>query len=181
MALDAAGAIALASRIMAERFAGADAVFASGSIVRGAGTPHSDIDLVVLDPAVTRARREAFTAEGTPVEAFVHNETTLRQHMSDGATRGRPVMLRMLSDGVALGPGTVLAETLKAEAAAMLMRGPAALSAEALESMRYRVTDMLVDLEDARPAAEMRAIGTALYLETAEMILRGHGRWVGSG
>ena len=38
-----------AARIIREdRYAGAMAVFAAGSIVRGEGTPYSDLDLVVV-------------------------------------------------------------------------------------------------------------------------------------
>ena len=68
-----------AARIIREdRYAGPTAVFAAGSIVRGEGTPYSDLDLVVVYPDVACAYRESFRVRNLPVEAFVHDPETLK-------------------------------------------------------------------------------------------------------
>src|ERR1700677_2614245 len=55
------------------------------------------------------------------------------------------------------------------------------LSAEAIERLRYAITDKLDDLEADRTAAERIAIGAALYPFLVELALRGSGRWNGDG
>ncbi|MBW6420918.1 nucleotidyltransferase domain-containing protein [Rhizobium sp. XQZ8] len=64
-------ALSLTGRFLAERFADADFAFVAGSIMRGAGTPSSDIDLVVLHSALPNAHRRSQLFEGMPFEAFV--------------------------------------------------------------------------------------------------------------
>jgi len=49
----------------------------AGSIVRGEGTPHSDLDLVVIFDRLPNAYRESFYFGDLPVEAFVHDPETL--------------------------------------------------------------------------------------------------------
>ena len=55
------------------RYQGANAIFVTGSVVRGEATAHSDLDLVILFPKVERAYRESFIHKGWPVEAFIHD------------------------------------------------------------------------------------------------------------
>lgn len=66
-------AIAAAESALAKHFDGAAFAFVSGSIMRGQGTKNSDIDLVVVFPALERAWREAFIEREFPVEAFVND------------------------------------------------------------------------------------------------------------
>jgi predicted nucleotidyltransferase len=49
--------IGAARLIRDQRYAEASAVFAAGSLVRGEGTAHSDLDLVVVYPKVSCAAR----------------------------------------------------------------------------------------------------------------------------
>jgi predicted nucleotidyltransferase len=56
--------IDVANAIRAERYEDAAAVFAAGSIVRGHGTPFSDLDLVVVYAQLPCAYRESFRSGG---------------------------------------------------------------------------------------------------------------------
>src|SRR5262245_43039972 len=67
----------LANAVRLERYADAEVVLAAGSLVRGTGTPFSDLDLVVLCPRLAWAYRESFRFNGCPVEAFIHDPQTL--------------------------------------------------------------------------------------------------------
>jgi hypothetical protein len=51
---------------------------------------------------------------------------------------------------------------------------------DALQRLRYAITDKLNDLEADRSPAEVIAIGAALYPLLVELALRGSSRWNGS-
>jgi len=60
-------------------------------------------------------------------------------------------------------------------------KGHPPLNTDAIERLRYVITDKLDDLETDRTLAERIAIGAALYPLLVELALRGSGRWNGSG
>ena len=174
-------AVAAAESVLAARYPDADFAFAAGSIIRGQGTPHSDIDLVVMYGRIDRARRESFRSGGFPIEAFVHDPETLRWFMDQDVARGRPVILTMVAEGRLIGPVTAGAEASRAEATGLLAKGPPPLSAKRRNALRYEITDLVDDLRDRRPPPEMLAIGAALHQRLADLMLLGRGRWTGSG
>jgi len=176
-----AEAMRVAERALTERFADADAGFAAGSIFRGEGAVASDIDLVVLYPHLSNARRESFVLDGVPVEAFVHDSETLAWFLAGDRDRGRPALLAMVAEGRIFGPKTGAAADFQVKARRMLIEGPAPLSKAQLEQLRYDITDKIDDLRGRRSRAEITALGAALYASLAELLLRGRGRWFGSG
>ena len=59
----------IAQRFVAATFPDAECAFVAGSLMRGEGKPHSDIDLVLLyGPDFTAVRREAHAFEGVPID-----------------------------------------------------------------------------------------------------------------
>jgi hypothetical protein len=174
-------ALATAQAVMTERYPDADFAFVAGSIIRGQGTAHSDIDLVVVYRRIGRARRESFRSGGFPVEAFVHDPATLRWFMDQDVARGRPSIITMVADGRLVGPVTTGAETLRSEALGLLAKGPPPLAAERRDALRYEITDLIDDLRDRRTPQEMLAIGAALHQRLADLTLLGRGHWTGSG
>lgn len=173
-------ALAVARAVLAARYARAACAFVAGSVVRGEGRPRSDVDLVVVFPALARAHRESFRHDGVPVEAFVYDPGALRWFLANDARAGSPSILAMVAEGVALGdPGP--ADALAAEARALLAAGPPPLAPDALARIRYEITETLDDLRDARPAAERTAAGVALYVKLGALALRRRGAWTGVG
>jgi len=170
-----------AIRVLAEHFATADAAFVAGSFLRGEGSSTSDIDLVVLHASLPHAYRESFQCDGIPIEAFVHDAETLSWFLEQDRKEGHPALIGMLAEGVLIGPSQGAGIRFKQRALHMLAAGPPPLSAEALSRLRYAITDKLDDLEADRPSAELIAIGAALYPMLVELVLRGNGRWNGSG
>ena len=99
-----------ARRILRERYGGAVVLFLAGSVVRGEGTPGSDLDLVVLYERLPNAYRESLVYEGWPVEAFVHDPETLRRFFQTDSREGIPSILYMVVEGVEL-PATSVTTT----------------------------------------------------------------------
>lgn len=174
-------ALAVARKSLVSRFDGAALAFVSGSIMRGAGTPASDIDLVVVFPRLERAWRESFVEDGFPVEAFVHDPQTLAYFFHADAEGGRPIMAHVVATGTIIGADPDLARVLQAEAGAILARGPMPLGGSSYDRMRYLVSDLADDLRGDRPPAEIRAIATHLYQQLADLMLLGRGAWTGNG
>ena len=174
-------AIAAAETIVAERYPAARFGLAAGSLMRGEGVAGSDIDLVVVFERLEAAWRESFTACGFPVEAFVHDTETLNWFIDADIAAGRPAIVQMIAEGVAVGSDLAAAEDARHKAAALLALGPPPLDGERLEQLRYAITDLCDDLRGARPLDEVRAIAAALYQPVADLILLGRGRWTGSG
>ncbi|WP_104663314.1 nucleotidyltransferase domain-containing protein [Ensifer adhaerens] len=177
----AARAVTAAEAVLAERFPQAIFAIVAGSILRGEGTETSDIDLVVLYEALPAAWRESFHFDGFPIEAFVHDFETLNWFADQDMAGGCPVLPHMLAGGVAIGPEPVRAEALQAEAQRRLEQGPAPLTPEIRDGLRYQITDLVDDLRDPRPAAEVRAIAAELMRPLADLMLRGRGHWSGRG
>jgi hypothetical protein len=178
---DIAAAIGAASALLASRYPGADCAFVAGSIMRGEGTKLSDIDLVVIFSHVKNAWRESLLFDGFPVEAFVHDPETLRWFIAEDVEGGAPIMPSMVAEGRLIGPRIAAGTPLQIEASATLAKGPPPLSGERLNTLRYQLTDRLDDLHGKRTAAEIQAIGAALYQPLANLILLGRGRWTGNG
>ena len=172
---------AMAARVLAVRYPDADAALLTGSLVRGDATPGSDLDLIVLYSKLPRSRRESFVFEAMPVEIFVHDPETLSWSLNADLEAGRPGMHNMVAEGRILGPRPGAAERLRARARAGLAAGPPPFKPEQLELFRYHLTDRINDLRDERDPAEVVATGVWLYDALAVLILRGQGRWMGTG
>ncbi len=172
----------IAVRLLAERYPGAAFAYACGSLLRGEGTPSSDLDLVVVYRELPNAWRESFECDGLPVEAFVHDPGTLRYFMAEvDCASGCPLMPHMVSTGVEVPGPTDLSAELKATARELLDAGPSALSDEERLFGRYMLTDALDDLLHARARAEAAATAAQLYAQVGDTYLRARGRWSGKG
>jgi predicted nucleotidyltransferase len=170
----------LAIEVLAAHHPNADAAFVAGSFMRGEGSATSDIDLVILHPSLTQAYRESFIFKGIPVETFVHDPETLSWFLEHDRKDGHPALIGMLIEGVLIGPRQDIGHEFKQCALQMLAEGPPSLSTDALQKLRYAITDKLDDLEADRSPAEIIAIGAALYPLLVELALRGSSRWNGS-
>jgi hypothetical protein len=172
----------LARTLLGDRYAGADVGFVAGSIVRGEGTRYSDLDLVVIYANLDHAYRESFTADGFPVEAFVHDPSTLEYFFVEVDRKsGVPSLAQMVVEGIEVPGQTPLTRTLKARAAAIIAAGPPALDPDTERQMRYFVSDLLDDLRAPRSRDELVGAGARLYECLADYVLRSRGRWSAKG
>jgi hypothetical protein len=165
-----------------QRYPDAAAMFAAGSLVRGEGTPSSDLDLVVVYSAVPAAYRESFTFGRFPVEAFVHDPQTLEYFFVNlDRASGIPALPQMVVEGIEIPGRTALSNSLKARAVAVVQGGPPPLDVETERRRRYAITDLLADLRGVQSRHELVAIGARLYEELSDYYLRSHGLWSGRG
>lgn len=181
MAPSAAEALSAARAIVRSRYSGATYAFAAGSIMRGDGTRHSDLDLVVVYDRVDAGSRESFMFEGLPVEAFVHDLETLAWFVDADIKRGCPTLAHLIAEGVIVGDAVVAAQLLQREMADRLAKGPSPLDPDKLRWLRYDITDAIDDLLGERSQREIIAIGCVLHPLLVEIALRGRGRWLGFG
>ncbi|WP_395448134.1 nucleotidyltransferase domain-containing protein [Aminobacter sp. UC22_36] len=177
----AEGVLEIAREIVRQRYSGAACAFVAGSIMRGQGTTSSDVDLVVVFDRLDAAWREPFVQGGFPVEAFVHDPSTLAWFMDEDARNGHPVLAHMVAEGQQVGDDEGLAQALKQDAAERMLRGPGSLADARSKELRYIITDLMEDLRGDRTAAEIRAISASLYQPLADLTLLGRGVWSGKG
>jgi hypothetical protein len=173
--------IEAAGAIRAGRYPEASALFAAGSIVRGEGTAHSDLDLVVIYDKLPCAYRESFRQDGLPVEAFVHDSETLEYFFEVDRAGGIPSLPQMVIEGIEIPGPNELTGRLKRVAASLLAAGPPALEKEAERRARYGVTDLVDDLREARSSDELVASGALLYEQLADYHLRRLRLWSAKG
>lgn len=174
--------IEVANAIRSKRYDDASAVFAAGSIVRGEGTPFSDLDLVVVYARLGSAYRESFRFEDYPVEAFGQDPATLEYFFLEvDRPSGVPALLQMVVEGIEIPAPTELSRALKQQAAAVIAAGPPALDTDSERRMRYFVSDSLDDLRAPRSRDELIGAGSRLYEQLADYYLRRRGRWSGNG
>ena len=174
-------ALMVAAQVLETRFAGADFAFVAGSIMRRQGTVGSDIDMVVLYPRLEWAWRESLVEDGFPIEAFVHDPTTLEVFLGRDAENGRAIMVNMVAEGRIVGSRVEGAAALRARARGLLKAGPAPLDGERLEFMLYLLSDLADDLRGRRDREEVLAIAVTLYPKLIDLILLGRGLWSGAG
>ena len=172
----------ITNQILAGKYPEAAVIFLAGSIVRGEGTPYSDLDLVVIYKNLTAAYRESFYFQGFPVEAFVHDPETLNYFLyeSDRPT-GIPALAQMISEGIEIPEATELSQSLKRLAASVLESGPPTLSDEDIQKMRYNLTNLIDDIRQARSKAELVASATTLYESLADYYFRTNNLWSAKG
>lgn len=174
--------IDLANAVRIERYRDAAAVFAAGSIIRGEGTPFSDLDLVVVYARLPHAYRESLLAKGCRVEAFVHDPGTLEYfYLEVDRPTGVPALAQMVVEGIEIPGPAELSRQLKRRAAAVIEAGPPALDRDGERRMRYFVSDLLDDLRAPRSRAELIAAGARMFDELADYYLRRRGRWSATG
>lgn len=174
--------IDVAHRIRAARYADADVMLAAGSLLRGEGTTYSDLDLVVVYGEIDHAYRESFRFEGLPVEAFVHDASTLEYFFLEiDAPSGVPTLPQMVIEGVEIPGPTAISRALKQRAAAVIAAGPPALDDDTERRMRYFVSDLLDDLRAPRSRDESIGAGARLYEQLATYVLRRRGLWSAKG
>ena len=106
--------VKVAKEIFESKYPDATVLFLAGSIVRGEGTPHSDLDLVVIFDKLNNAYRESFHFQGFPVEAFVHDPETLNYFLFEvDRPTGVPALAQMILEGIELPEPNEVSQWLK--------------------------------------------------------------------
>ena len=172
----------VAKEIFQLKYPDAELIFLAGSIVRGEGTPFSDLDLVVIYKTLPAAYRESFYFHGFPVEAFVHDPETLNYFFYEvDRPTGIPALAQMVLEGIEIPGPTDLSRTLKRLANVLIESGPPAWKDEDLRKSRYEITNLVDDIRQPRSKAELVGTGTQLYEALATHYLRTQNLWSAKG
>ncbi|MGC9670609.1 nucleotidyltransferase domain-containing protein [Planosporangium sp. 12N6] len=169
-----------ATGLVRQRFPHAVAAFLGGTVLSPARTAMSDLDIVVVRPD-GETYRETVRHHGWPVELFVSTLDTYPRFLDREVTARRSPLAHMVGHGAILVDVDGYASRLRAEAVELLRRGPAPVSAEELEDLRYGLSDLLDDLAGATDPDETAAIATLLFTQTAVAALTLRGAWLGTG
>jgi len=167
-----------ARRFLAEHLPDAHLAIVAGSVVRGEGTPTSDLDIVAVADRHEAPFRASYRFEGVPIELFVHTDASLPEWIQRDAARGRPSLAMMLAEGTIVRGGGE-AQALQEAARAVIAAGPAPLEPAALEDARYRLTDLLDDFRGSTRRDESNLIAAALAEQAATLLLQTRRRWWG--
>jgi hypothetical protein len=170
--------IKITRQIFDDRYPGADVIFLAGSLLRGEGTPYSDLDLVVIFELLPHAWRESFIFQGYPVEAFVNDPETFNYFISEvGRPSGRSSLAHMVAEGVEVPGPTEISRSLKRIALDLIAAGPPKLSDEDERKLRYTITNLIDDIRQPRSREELAASGAELYGALANYYFRANGLW----
>jgi hypothetical protein len=172
----------VAKEIFESKYPNARVVFLAGSIVRGEGTPCSDLDLVVIFDKLPAAYRESFYFQGFPVEAFVHDPETLNYFFYEvDRPSGIPSLAQMILEGVEVPKANDLSQSLKRLAAAAIELCPQKLSEEDIRKLRYNITNLVDDIRHPRSKDELIAAGTELYEALVDCYFGTNNLWSAKG
>lgn len=173
--------LAAAQELVAERFPRAIAALLGGSSARGAATPSSDLDLVVVLPGPPAPYRETVYHRGRPVELFVHTLDSVWSFVHAEITTRRSPLLHLCGASVLVVDHDGVGTQVRAEARRLIAAGPPALTAQERDDRRYRITGLVDDLLDTRIDAEIAFIGAALLVAVAELVILEQRGWLGGG
>jgi predicted nucleotidyltransferase len=168
--------------IWRKHFADAQVILLAGSVIRGEGTPSSDLDIVVIQKRLPAAYRRSFVYEGWPVEAFVHDPQTLNYFCWELDRRsGIPTLPSMVIEGKAIPRENKVSRSLKLLAQEVLAAGPPKWSEADIARARYTITNLCDDIRAPRNHAELTGSASSLYDVLADFYFRAAGRWSAKG
>lgn len=168
--------------IRQQMFPDAGALFLAGSIIRGDGNEHSDLDIVVVYEHLSAAYRSSFRFARWPVEVFVHDPSTLAYFLVENdRKRGVPSLATMISEGLELPVPTKLSTSCKKMANTVLAQGPEPWDQTDTDASRYAITNLVDDIRQPRSYTELIAIGAELHHTLATHVFRTRGMWSASG
>lgn len=172
--------IEIARRYVNEKFPDATTAFVGGSALLSSwDASHSDIDIVVIDPAHSpQAIADRF--ESIPIETFIAKLTDIEQWWMKDIQRGRSIILRICAQGAVLindNEGAVIAKQAKE----LFVKGPKPLSQNDIDFVRYRISNFLDDLETDISTNERIFVAMEILSELTDLVLLSNGLWSSSG
>lgn len=169
--------VEITNEILRTKYPSAEFAYLAGSIVRGEGTPFSDLDIVVVYKELPNAFRESFYFREFPVETFVHTPETLNYFIFD-VDRPSSVgsLAKMVSEGIEVPKKSELSEKLKRLVNEYLAQPPK-ISEDDKRDICCHITDLIDDIRAPRSKEELTASATVLYTVLADFYFRANGFW----
>lgn len=169
-------------RLYKDRYATAQAFYWAGSVAKGEGTDHSDLDVIAVFNHIPNAYREAFSKDGWPVDAFIHDKETLHYFFQESRSKSCiPGLLQMILTGEEIITDSAISKQIKLMAQKAFAAGPMPWSKEEIDKERFLITDVLIDI--LYPTARIEQVASAawLYEALSQFYFRAQGKWRASG
>lgn len=169
-------------KLIKERYVNAKAVFWAGSVLEGRGTSASDLDLVIVYESIPNAYREAFTYDGWPIDAFIHDLETLRYFCGKlEASDGKPALINMILTGREILEPNEFSSEAKTIAEQSSIKGPDNWSQEQIDKERFLITDILDDIKSSKNKEEQIISAVHLFEPLLQFYFRSQKKWAASG
>ena len=169
-------------KLYRDRYPHAQALYWAGSVAKGEGTSHSDLDVVVVVERLPNAYRETFLIEGWPVDAFIHDLETLNYFFQESRNKsGIPGVLQMILTGVEIIKDTETSKKIRHVAQEVFNSGPIPWSKQEIDKERFFITDALFDILPPALRPEQIASTAWLYEALSQFYFRAQGKWRASG
>ncbi len=168
--------------LIQDRYLDAKAVFWAGSVAKNRGTKASDLDLIIVYEQIPNAYREAFIYEDWPIDAFIHDSSTLRYFFEESRTvSGIPGLISMIIEGVEVTTFTDFSKNIKSLAEEIFKAGPGSWDKERVDKERFLITDLLEDIKFPGSREEQIASTAKLYESLLYFYFRSQKKWSASG
>ncbi|AKI98002.1 MAG: nucleotidyltransferase domain-containing protein [Thermotogae bacterium] len=174
-------AIKIAKKFIEKYYTNCLVAFLSGSVVRGEGTPTSDLDIVVILKPGEKHHRRSFIFNNQPIEVFANTEESIEKFFKFDVAEKEPSLPQMCSEGIIIRDTHGLGERIKERACELLAKGPGILSKKEIDDYRYSITDLLDDFSGSTKKEESIFIVERLVNNAVKLHLLANGQWVGKG
>lgn len=169
-------------KLIQARYSTAKAVFWAGSVSQHKGTSASDLDLVIVFESIPYAYREAFIYDGWPIDAFIHDDSTLLYFFEESRMgNGISGLSTMIVNGRLVTEPNDFSDHIKKLTLQSLNMGPAIWDKNQIDKERFLITDVLDDI--IHPANREEQIASAAWLLEAlgQFHFRSQNKWCASG
>lgn len=173
---------AIIEKLKNERYPDAKAIFWAGSTANNQATSSSDIDLIIVFEELDHAYREAFIYEDTPIDAFIHDPSTLNYFFENiEAKDGRPALIQMILKSHEVLGVNDFSISIKELAQKALEAGPKKWTKEEIDKERFLITDILDDIKSPKTKDEQLVSAIHLFEPLIQFHFRSQGKWSSSG
>jgi len=166
--LTATAALEVARQFIESRHPQAICSFVFGSVVAGDYQAFSDIDLIVIEPAIQNGETRRLMFQGVPVEVHVLDQLSFSHALQSAATTGISSVVFAAADAPLVTGTEDQARWYRSSAAAVQRRGPPPppdyVKEAARRNITVRITDLLKNREFGERSVLVDALSELLYL-----------------
>lgn len=129
-------------------------MYAAGSVIRGEGAEHSDLDFIILtDDTLNYSQRHQDTARGVFFEAFIYSP----QELLDSFAKGDYQDMHMVGYGYNSFGDNAKLNPLKEYARELFESGPGSANKESIDYKKYLLWDSYADIKDVLATSPLLA------------------------
>lgn len=153
-------------------------VILAGSYARGEARADSDVDLIILKPAVKQGAHQLLEFQGRVYDAHVHDLQTLHFLLRSECNTGPVEVTKMVANGRVLPSPTAESDQLQRAARDFLRHGPIRSKQDIY---RFELTQALRKLPLLPSAAQRSAAAHRLFQQICHAAMHANGRFIAVG